>query len=76
MKEIKMLNQNIEFSHPKISFLVYKLKLIVRNKYAEYILNNNKINNKKVEKYNIFNDVYKFIVKFSKKIIKILILFY
>ena len=72
----RLINQTIEFNHPKISFLVSKLSLIVRNKYSEYIINENRINNKIYEKYNIlliFMNLQKNLVK---NIVKILILIY
>ena len=72
----RLINQTIEFSHPKISFLVEKLSLIVRNKYSEYIINENRINNKTYEKYNIFTDIYEFTKNLVKNIVKIWILIY
>ena len=61
------LNQLIENSHPKISYLIAKLKLIIVNKYNEYLIYDNKINNDKICKYDLFKDVYNFAIKFSQK---------
>lgn len=49
----RLINQTIEFSHSKISFLEVKLYSIIRNKYSEYIINENRISNNTYEKYNI-----------------------
>jgi len=45
-------------------------------KTSEYIINENKINNKTYEKYNIFTDIYEFTKNLVKNIVKILILIY
>ena len=63
----RSLNQLIENSHPKISYLLAKLKLIIVNKYNEYLIYDNKINNDKICKYDLFKDVYNFAIKFSQK---------
>ena len=63
----RSLNQLIENSHPKISYLLEKLKLIIVNKYNEYLVYDNKINNEKFSKYDLFKDMYNFTVKFSQK---------
>ena len=61
------LNQIIENSHPKISYLLDKLKLVIINKYNEYLIFDNKKINIDVKKYDIFNDIFNFVKKFSKK---------
>ena len=33
----RTLNQTIEISHPKISYFIYKLKMVIINKYRDYI---------------------------------------
>ena len=63
----RSLNQLIENSHPKISYLLQKLKLIIVNKYNEYLVYDNKNNNEKISKYDLFKDMYNFTVKFSQK---------
>ena len=61
------LNQIIENSHPKISYLLDKLKLVIINKYNDYLIFDNKKINIDVKKYDIFNDIFNFVKKFSKK---------
>lgn len=61
----RLLNEMIETKLPKISYLIEKFKMIIINKYNEYIIADNTINNH--EKYNIFKDIYKFTVNFSKR---------
>ena len=59
----RTLNQTIEISHPKISFFVEKLKMIITNKYREYIVFENKISNKEVTKYKTYLTFY--IIKYK-----------
>ena len=40
--------------------------MIIRNKYSEYIIIENRINNNTYEKHNIFNYIYHFTKKYSK----------
>ena len=54
----RTLNQTIEISYPKISFFVEKLKVIITNKYREYIVFENKISDKEETKYDIFYFLY------------------
>ena len=61
------LNQIIENSHPKISYLLDKLKMVIINKYNDYLIFDNKEANKEVSKYDIFEDVFNFVKNFSKK---------
>ena len=61
------LNQIIENSHPKISYLLDKLKMVIINKYNDYLIFDNKTGNKEVSKYDIFKDVFNFVKDFSKK---------
>ena len=63
----RSLNQLIENSHQKISYLLEKLKLLIVNKYNDYLIYAIKINNEKVNKYDLFEDIYNFTVEFSKK---------
>ena len=61
------LNNLIENLHPKISYLLEKLKIMIVNKYNEYLVIENKIKPNSKNKYNIFHDIYQFILRFSKK---------
>ena len=54
----RALNQTNEISHPKLSYFVEKLKMIITNKYREYIVSENKIKNNEYKKYNIFDTLY------------------
>ena len=58
------LNQIIENSHPKISYLLDKLKMVIINKYNDYLIFDNKAGNKEVSKYDLFNDVFNFVKDF------------
>ena len=63
----RSLNQLIENGHPKISYLLEKLKLLIVNKYNDYLIYDNKINDEKVNKYDLFQYIYNFTVEFNKK---------
>ena len=63
----RALNNLIENPHPKIAYLLEKLKVIIVNKYNEFLVLENKIRKVEKDKYNIFQDIYDFVLKYSKK---------
>ena len=63
----KQLNEEIEGFHPKISYLVDKLKLFTIKGYQFYIESIINKKEEKYEKYSIINDILNFIAKFNKK---------
>ena len=63
----KQLNEEIEGFHPKISYLVDKLKLFTIKGYQFYIESIVNKKEEKYEKYSVINDILNFITKFNKK---------
>ena len=63
----RALNNLIESPHPKIAYLLGKLKVIIVNKYNEFLVFENKSITIEKNKYNIFKDIYNFVLNFSKK---------
>ena len=63
----KQLNDAINGFHPKISYLVEKLKTFTIKSYHIYI--ESIVNNKeeKYEKYSVINDILNFIIKYNRK---------
>ena len=61
----RYFNTKIEAYHPKISYFVSKLKEVTAENYNKFLKNQIIDLKQEIKKYNIFNDIYKFIKDFS-----------
>ena len=64
----RSINNSISHYHPKIGFLLIKLKEYINKSYKQYIDHLIKNINIKVEKPNIAEDIYEFLYKYNNKI--------
>ena len=44
-----------------------KLKIIIVNKYNDYLIMDNKINKVEIKHFNLFNDIFKFVKNYAEK---------
>ena len=62
----RYFNTKIEAYHPKISYFVSKLKEVTIENYNKFLKNKIIDLKQEIKKYNIFNDIYKFIKDLSR----------
>ena len=62
-----ILNQQLEFSHPKLSYLIDKYKINLVNIYNRMTLSLINVNNVKEERLSIINDIYSFFAIYNSK---------
>ena len=62
-----MVNRQLNINHPKISYLVEKLKYFSCKAYKKYNMAMIGIFGDIKESYNLFNDIYNIIKNFNQK---------
>ena len=62
-----ILNLSLDSFHPRIRFLVHRLKYITIKKYEEYKESIKHPKKPEIKKYSLINDIYSFISNYNRK---------